>query len=119
MRLNYRVPVEGDGFAAWLRELRTASGVYVIKEKPHFLDRGEVLYVGESDRGCLYKTLCRHFQAWGGHTAGATYDRRRVVVAVLRFRKPERVKATQWRLIEKLRPRDNVQRSLFAAPEVK
>ena len=56
--------------------------------------------------GRLYKTVTRHFQAWGGKTAGPTYDRQEVEIAV-RVTPPPATVAAQNNLIERLRPRDN------------
>lgn len=47
----------GEPYPTWVRQLRGASGVYVIRELG-----GPVVYVGSSV-GRLYETLTRHFQA--------------------------------------------------------
>ena len=65
-------------FPAWFKTLRGRSGVYFIKSK----ESGALLYIGESHTDRLHKTLARHFQAWTGKTAGATYRRGQVTVAV-------------------------------------
>lgn len=96
----------GDFFGSsewpdWVRDLRGKSGVYVIREPA-----GRVLYVGESHTGRLKKTLLRHFQAWSGKTAGPTYSRGSVEVAVL-VTPAGRAVAAQNRLICRLQPRDN------------
>lgn len=106
-RLTYRDPIDatdGSKYAAWLRELRTASGVYVIRARRG----GEVLYVGESHTGQLYKTLTRHFQAWNlPGFSGRTYARGAVEVAARRC-PPGSAIACQDGLVKRLKPRDNV-----------
>lgn len=62
---------------AWIGELKGKSGVYVIRDFA-----GRALYVGESHTGRLYQTLTRHFQRWTGKTAGPTYSRGGVMLAV-------------------------------------
>ena len=118
--LSYR-PVGGRGepYPDWVRALKGKSGVYVIRE------RGEVVYVGASWAGRLYATLTRHFQAWRrskgfwkghyaeGHDPGLTYDRSIVEVAV-RTTSPEKALDEEARLIERLKPRDN----LIGQPEL-
>lgn len=106
MRLTYRAPLEGTGYADWLRELRGKSGCYVIRAR----DTHKVYYVGESHTGRLYDTITRHFQAWTGKTAGVRYIARNVEVAALTYRSPEKAKNAQWILITNLRPCDNTQR---------
>lgn len=116
--LTYRsVGAAGEPYPEWVRDLSDASGVYIIRE----LDADgepEVVYVGSS-RGQLYSTLTWHFQSWRrskrfwsgmrgeGHDPGMTYERDRVEVAVRRTRKDEAL-AEEARLIERLRPRDNL-----------
>lgn len=105
---GYRIPWTGEGWDLWLRALARASGAYVIKDR----GSGEVLYVGESHTGSLYDTITRHFQRWGGRTratrrtAGTTYDRDRVLVAV-KLTRPSDAIAAQDELIARLKPRDN------------
>jgi hypothetical protein len=117
--LSYR-PVGGRGerYPEWLRALKGASGVYVIRERP---ENGKpvVVYVGQSNAGRLYETLTRHFQVWRrwkgfwkgqyaeGHDPGLTYDRDRVEVAV-RVTSPADSLDEEARLIARLRPRDNL-----------
>ena len=94
----------GDGyrqFAAWVRELKGYSGVYVIRDLA-----GTVLYCGESHTGRLYHTLTRHFQAWSGETAGPTYHRDRVDVSVSVVPTAEAV-SLQNAVILALNPEDN------------
>lgn len=57
---------DGDGYAAWLRELRTTRGVYAVRTIA-----GRVCYVGSSRRGRLYSTITRHFQEWSNDYASA------------------------------------------------
>lgn len=42
----------------------------------------QLLNVGESHAGLLYKTVTRHFQAWNGKTSGPTYRRSTIEIAV-------------------------------------
>jgi excinuclease UvrABC nuclease subunit len=93
--------VERD-WPMYVKELRGKSGVYVIRDK----DDKRPLYVGESHTGRLKKTLLRHFQAWSGKTAGPTYSRSAVEIAVLVTDK-DRAVTTQNKLIDELEPRDN------------
>lgn len=97
---------ESCGFGActwpeWVAKLDGKCGVYVIRST-----HGRVLYVGESHTGRLKKTLLRHFQAWSGKTAGPTYVRNAVEIAVLVTSSASAV-ARQNALIAKLKPRDN------------
>jgi len=105
--LRYRSPVDGRdplSYARWVRELRGRNGAYVIRDA----DTREVLYVGESHTGRLYATLTRHFQFWDGYTAGTTYDRDAVDVAICRLGAPSKdVVHGQIDLIIELSPRDN------------
>lgn len=104
MRLEF-APIwdrDAGAFADWLDELRGASGAYVIRSS----SSGEILYVGESHRGRLVQTLTRHFQNWEGPTAGFTYDRNRVEVAIL-VCPPNDAPDLQYELIGQLQPRDN------------
>ncbi len=61
MSLAYKsVGTDGSQWPSWVRDLKSASGVYVIKAHG---DDGRVLYVGSS-AGKLYDTITRHFQQW-------------------------------------------------------
>jgi len=84
------------------RALNGRSGVYVIRDK----GSKEVLYVGESHTGRLYATLTRHFQAWSGKTAGPTYSRDAVEIAI-RLTPPGAAVPAQNALICRMHPRDN------------
>jgi len=105
--LEYRSPVDvadPSAYAPWVRELRGRSGCYVIREA----DTGRVVYVGESHTHRLYSTLTRHFQGWNGYTAGTTYDRYAVEVALSMLDElPGDVVAQQVILILELEPADN------------
>jgi hypothetical protein len=118
--LIYRpVGATGERYPDWIRALDGKSGVYVIKELQR--DGSEtIVYVGESHTGRLYNTLTRHLQTWQrgkkfwrdqfggqGHDPGLTYPRHRVLVAA-RVLSPARAMAEETRLIQKLRPRDNL-----------
>ena len=84
------------------------SGVYCI------LQRGQLVYVGESHTGRLFDTLTRHFRAWkspgytqGRRSGGTTYDR--FAVSVLWIKTPAKDAADlQFELIQRLNPRDNI-----------
>lgn len=107
MRLRYRSVVNARdllAYAPWVRGLKYRNGVYVVRSKG---DR-EVLYVGESHSCRLYSTLTRHFQYWKGYTAGTTYERDHVEVAVAHLDEPSKaVVRAQVELIGELAPRDN------------
>ena len=90
----------------------SACGVYVIRQS------GNVVYVGSS-RKRLYDTVTRHFQQWkrrkqwwkgmhgAGHDPGITYNRARCEVAVRLLACGDELEE-ETRLIERLRPRDNL-----------
>jgi hypothetical protein len=102
----------GQPYPAWVRALRDASGVYVIREIG-----GPIVYVGSSVRR-LYDTVTRHFQIWRrykgfwrgqfaeGADPGFTYDRGKVEVAV-KLTPPDDAHDEELRLIRRLQPRDN------------
>jgi hypothetical protein len=113
--LVYRsIGASREPYPQWVRDLKDASGVYVIRDA----DSSEILYVGSS-RGRLYDTLTRHFQVWRrwkgfwngqygeGHDPGLTYDRDDVEVAV-RLTRANEALDEEARLIQRLRPRDNL-----------
>ncbi len=100
-------------YARWLERLADAHGVYVIRE-PALEGDPLTLYVGESHTGRLRDTLQRHFQLWRGRTAGATFERYGVEVAVEVFIDPEEAVKRQNALIRSLRPLHNRQ---IPAPE--
>lgn len=91
-------------FAQWLNDLRSSSGVYVIRSKSSKV----TLYVGESHTGRLADTIKRHFYAWGDHQGRKhfTSDPSRVQVAV-RTMPPGAAPGHQDRLIRRLNPRHN------------
>lgn len=108
----------GERYPEWVRALRGKSGVYVIRELASDGDSPEIVYVGQSQAGRLYETLTRHFQGWnrrktfwrGQYSAndpGLTYPRHRVDVAV-KLTAPSRALDEEARMIQELRPRDNV-----------
>ncbi len=111
MRLNFERPCVGavntffgcGAWPSWVADIGGASGVYVIRSAG---TSKRVLYVGESHTGRLKKTLLRHFQAWSGKTAGNTYSRGDVEIALIKAT-PARAVALQNRLIVELEPRDN------------
>jgi excinuclease UvrABC nuclease subunit len=92
----------GGDWPQFVRDLRGKSGVYIIRDR----ESKRTLYVGESHTGRLKKTLLRHFQAWSGKTAGQTYSRNAVEIAV-EIVAPEKSVDRQNRLIATLQPRDN------------
>lgn len=86
------------------------SGVYVI------IERGQVLYVGESHTGRLFDTITRHFRKWrvdasrdaqGRRRGGTTYNRDRVKVAWVECPAGD-AQELQYKAIQRLNPRDNV-----------
>ena len=101
---RYRSPLATEGdphvYAGWIRDLRGRSGVYVLRSG------SEVVYIGESHTGRLYRTLTRHWQGWTGATAGTTYDPADLRVAVLVCSSSCAVEE-QRRLIERHKPADN------------
>ena len=109
-RLNYS-PVAvtfwesifGADWPDFVRDLRGKSGVYVIRDR----ENKQPLYVGESHTGRLKKTLLRHFQAWTGKTAGPTFSRNAVEIAV-EVTPDSRAVARQNALIVALKPKLNV-----------
>jgi hypothetical protein len=109
----------GEPYPGWLRELTAASGVYAIRVRG-LLGGWTVVYVGESHKGRLRKTITRHLQAWGrskqwwkgffgGSDAdpGFTYPRDRCEVAV-EVSRPDQAVRLQSKWIADLNPRDNV-----------
>ena len=102
--MNWRRPThDGVNLAPWFAGLARQNGVYAIRDI-----LGEVLYVGESHTGRLKKTLARHFQRWEGPTAGPTFDRRQVEVAVV-ITEPGQAVELQNEWIAKWQPRYNSQ----------
>jgi hypothetical protein len=102
---NWREIGSSGDYPEWLRELSKRSGAYAIRKR----DGGEVLYVGESHTDRLYKTITRHFQHWDGYTAGTTYRRGDVEIAV-ETTPAARAMRRQLDWIETLEPRDNRRR---------
>ncbi len=105
----------GEPYPDWLRDLDGKSGVAAIRSRKS----GEVLYVGESEAGNLYKNVTRHFQEWRrqkgypkgnpkeGHDPGVTYNRDTVDVAV-ETTPGRQALGRKKTLIAKLGARDNV-----------
>lgn len=94
----------GEPYPDWILGLDGRNGVYLIRLR----DSGEIAYVGESHSDRLYGTLTRHFQTWSPkhNTAGATYDRSDVTVAVVLVPKTH-AQYLQNELICALKPQDN------------
>lgn len=105
-------PEDAGRYAPWVHALKQnkSSGVYVIRRR----SSGEVVYIGESHTGQIYKTMTRHFQSWNlPGESGKTYSRGTHEVAVI-VTPPGRAVAEQDDLITRLAPRDNV---IGAEPE--
>jgi hypothetical protein len=113
--LTYRpLGDRGEPYPQWVRDLKEKSGAYIIRDR----ESHEIVYVGSS-QGSLYETLTRHFQQWRrfkgfwrgqyaeGHDPGLTYDRNAVEVAVRITRRNDALDE-ESRLIQRLRPRDNI-----------
>lgn len=102
MARSWRSIGRSGSFPEWLRDLADRSGVYAIRSA----SSGEVLYVGESHTDRLYGTITRHFQNWEGYTAGTTYQRGSIELAVeTSSRDAAARKQLDW--IDDLKPRDN------------
>lgn len=117
--LTYRPLGEsGEPYPDWVRALSGKSGVYVIREVASDGSK-QIVYVGESHTDRLYNTLTRHFQTWRrwkgywrgqyaeGHDPGLTYERNRVEVAT-RITSRNEALDEEARLINRLKPRDNI-----------
>jgi hypothetical protein len=91
--------------ASWLRELDGRIGVYLIRDAR----TREVLYIGESHRNRLAKTLSRHLWVWQGQGSGPSYDPKLVEVAFELMDDPIEARDRQFELIQQLQPPDNVQ----------
>ena len=113
------------GYRLWVRQLRGAVGVYLIRDKA----TRQVLYIGESHRrdetwphktgrraaryGRLYWVLIRHFQTWSHRNwrpDGArqfTCDAAKVEVKVF-LTEPETAQDFQYALIRKHDPEFNI-----------
>lgn len=106
---------EGQEYPAWLRALRRSRGAYVIRNA----HTQKILYVGSS-KGSLYSTITRHFQQWRrdkkwwshqygrGHDPGMTYKRSDSEVAVQELSANGDHLVLEARLIQRLRPKDNL-----------
>lgn len=92
-------------YAPWVKGLAKQNGVYVVRHPAAGDDMpAETLYVGESHTNQLRETLQRHFQIWNGDTAGPTFDRHLVEVAVELCASGEEAVARQNELILALQP---------------
>lgn len=89
----------------WVDELDGRNGVYLIRPA----GGGDVLYIGESHRGRLKKTLTRHLWNWEGLGSGPTYAPHEVEIAVELADDGGDPVRRQFELIQQLRPRDNEQ----------
>ncbi len=104
--MTFRSISTGRGFLPWLKaETKGKSGAYLIRDSGFF--GGEIVYVGESHTGRLFQTITRHFQRWKGKTAGPTYPRSKVQVAIVRCPAKQAVDL-QDNLIAEFRPKDNI-----------
>jgi hypothetical protein len=118
---------KGRRYAAWVRALRGARGVYAIRE----IGGGQWLYVGSDWRGPsgrLYATLTRHFQRWtdsaraawyhahGGDGVGPVYSKFDVEVRVWRTKDGAAAARLERQLIRRERPLDN--HEVLEAPPV-
>lgn len=92
-----------EPYPDWLRNLADRSGAYAIRSRRTH----EIYYVGESHTNRLAKTITRHLQNWQGPSAGTTYSRSQVEIAVS-VTAPSQAEEEQARLIARLDPRDNV-----------
>jgi hypothetical protein len=103
--LIYRSPIGGKFvFADWLLALKNQSGAYIIRSAK----TRETLYVGESHTGRLRDTIRRHFNQWNDSPERKhyVYSRHHVEVA-FRTTPQNAAVATQDKLIQRLKPRDN------------
>ncbi len=104
MALEFKtIELSGGRFPDWVQGLKGKSGVYIIRDKAII---EEVIYVGESHTGRLYKTLIRHFERWKGKTAGPTFNASDVMVAVVRCPDSKAVEL-QNSIIAEYRPKLN------------
>lgn len=103
----------GRGLAPWVRDTIGMSGVYLIRDTRS----RELLYIGESHTDRLHETLTRHLYAWSGRGSGPSYHPARVEVAVVRLH-PREANEEQYRLIQAMHPRDNVQDGRSVVGEV-
>lgn len=99
---RWRPVGESGPYPEWFRGIAFRSGAYAIRD----IDTREVWYVGESHTNRLGKTIQRHLQRWQGPTAGTTYQRGAVEIAVS-ITAPADAEEEQARLIQRLDPIDN------------
>lgn len=105
---------DGEPWPEWLVALKKQCGVYVIRDRRTH----HALYVGSS-KARLYDTVTRHFQRWkrkknwwkglhgAHHDPGMTYDRSDCEVGIKITSCGEHLEE-EGRLIQRLRPRDNI-----------
>ena len=104
-------PIDPSRFAAWVRDTRGYSGVYLIRSRDGgWLGGGpteprEIVYIGESHTARLYETLTRHFQQWSS-PSNVVYERERVDVSIALLDGADAI-AEQDRQILRWTPRDN------------
>jgi len=98
---DYRdVGRQGEPYPPWVRALRGASGVYVLREGK------TIRYIGESHTGRLYETMTRHFQHWD-LPSSCSYNRDKMNAAVLVLTRADEAPAVQAYYIVDLAPTDN------------
>ncbi len=107
----------GEAYPEWITSTADDNGVYLIRDAT----TKRLLYVGSSSRNSLYSTVTRHLQTWrrskkfwkgryseDDHDPGMTYPRSSVEVAVRVMPSDIAALNEEMRLIETLRPRDNI-----------
>ena len=112
----------GEAYPEWITRTADDNGVYLIRDAA----TKRLLYVGSSSKNSLYSTVTRHLQTWrrskkfwkgryseDDHDPGMTYPRGSVEVAVRVMSSDIAALNEEMRLIETLRPRDNI---TFQAP---
>lgn len=83
-----------------IRKARNGCGAYIIKKG------NEILYVGHS-ASQLYKTIIRHFQAWGENQTRVTYPQSsKYKVRIVRTTCAKATKL-ESAIIAKYQPKDN------------
>lgn len=113
------VGAPGENYPGWLRQLSGKSGVYAIRQAG-LLGGKQIVYVGESHKGRLRKTITRHLQSWGrvkdwwrqfygqeDTDPGRVYPRERCEIAI-EVSPPGRAVKLQQEWIDRLKPRDNL-----------
>jgi excinuclease UvrABC nuclease subunit len=111
---RFKAPYNKEGKPAFSHaQLKTAKGVYLIKDK-----KGVLVYVGHSVKH-LYKTMYRHFQEWNDNTQyRARYSKQGNTVRIV-ITTAQQAPRLEQALILKHRPRDNQQKlDLFLTPKI-